>query len=529
MAYRLLVKEVIVMILGEIQVEKFLQKTQGRVCGEITTDAKNRYYAADYQWKKDPNSAEHLLISRSDGTGSEVRVGTSIELDESLVSLFGLYSGDGAKGSEDPIHPGKVKTSISFSQREPNLVNFAVAQFRCIFSGAINFVFSIGEDSAFFMEGKGYELLREYYGGEIPDTPSLSEARSDLNENDRTYLKERRPNQESPENDLAFYYFHKTAMEKILEVVKEKELEQAGTNLSSEDRVAASLRRPFKKGAREKGGSSRSDETHVGGVTGFGELFLKMLHELENSILNDMQISHQGLIRWNDIPSNVGQVINIKEFFESNSYGQIGGERPKVEPQSSTTIIGRWRRNDSTILRSTIRIDPLWCYTSGLYLAEGSTSKSIFFSMFQKKPRGFALGFTSSENTSLELILRALQKLFRPQDCLTAWKIKVGSQYFPELVVVGLKNAVPMIRGGESGDGKLRTIEISLAIKDWGLGVAPALVPFSDKYSHVEPTGAGVPRVDFWASATLCRWYFPLVMYATFGGIINDPVHEFIL
>jgi hypothetical protein len=101
--------------------------------------------------------------------------------------------------------------------------------------------------------------------------------------------------------------------------------------------------------------------------------------------------------------------------------------------------------------------------------------------------------------------------------------VKVGSQYFPELVVIGLKNGVPMLRGGASGDGKLRTMEISLAIRDWALAVAPCLMPYAEKYSHVEPTGAGVARIDFWASSALCRWFFPLIIYATFGSAISDP------
>jgi hypothetical protein len=104
--------------------------------------------------------------------------------------------------------------------------------------------------------------------------------------------------------------------------------------------------------------------------------------------------------------------------------------------------------------------------------------------------------------------------------------VKVGSQYFPELVVIGLKNAVPMLRGGVSGDGKLRTVEISVAIKDWALGVAPSMLPYADKYSHVEPTGAGVARIDMWASPTLCRWFFPLLLYATFGATVTDPATE---
>jgi hypothetical protein len=94
-----------------------------------------------------------------------------------------------------------------------------------------------------------------------------------------------------------------------------------------------------------------------------------------------------------------------------------------------------------------------------------------------------------------------------------------------------------MLRGGASGDGKLRTVEISLSIKQWGLDVAdapfegsePSLLHrhYADRYSHVEPTGAGVARIDFWASSSLCRWYFPLIMYTVFGTIIPDPYTGF--
>jgi hypothetical protein len=50
---------------------------------------------------------------------------------------------------------------------------------------------------------------------------------------------------------------------------------------------------------------------------------------------------------------------------------------------------------------------------------------------------------------------------------------------------------------------------------------------YADRYSHVEPTGSGVARIDFWASSTLCRWYFPLLMHTVFGGIVADPMEEF--
>jgi hypothetical protein len=510
------------MILGQLRITDFLLRTAGQVRGRLVSDAKRRWYAADYQWEMDPEG--NLSIFRTDGTGDRVQIQPVIDIDESLIAFFGLYSGDGAKGSEAPNELGKVKVQLSFSQREPFLVRFAVEQFRRLFPGAIHFVFSLGEDSAYFMDGAGLQSILEHYGGAVPQPPTLREARPDLNEADQRYLKERRPVPGTNEEHLAFYYSHKPAMESILTEVKQRDLQRAGIELGESDRVTASLRRPFKKGARQPGGSSRSDEVHVGGLNGCGEFFLKMLHEIEDSILHDAEVSTQGLVAWMGRPSEIGRRLDIREFFESHTYGQLGGERPQIAPfVSGLWLNGRWARSKETKLHPTLRINPLWCYTSGLYLAEGTTPKSALFQMFQSRPKGLALGFTSSENTSLALILRALGNLFPKERCLDAWKVKVGSQYFPELVVIGLKNGVPMLRGGNSGDGKLRTLEISLAIKEWALELADCLRPYADRFSHVEPTGAGVPRIDFWASSSLCKWYFPLIMYATFGNTIPDP------
>lgn len=511
--------------MGYFNVKEFLEKTDGQIRGKILTDAKIRYYSADYKW--DANKSGYVWISRKNGSGDKIRLKECIELDERLISFFGLYSGDGAKGSEDPKNPGQLKTQISFSQREPNIVKFAVQEFRRLFSDSIRFVFSLGEDSAYFMADSGNDMLKEYYGGKIPKVPKLTNIRPNLNDADKRYLAEKRNVVGTNEEHLAFYYFHKSAMESILTDFKHEDIKKVGIQLNSNDKVTASLRRPFKKGARKPGGSSRSDELHVGGLNGFGEFFLKMLYELEDSILHDTTISPQGMVKWNDKPSNLGEMVDVKNFFEENNYGQIAGERPTIN-DNGINLRGRWPRSKEIDIHNKLLIDPLWCYVSGLYLAEGTTPKSVFFSMFNKKPKGLGIGFTSSEGTSIELMLRTLKKLFPAEYCLDAWKIKVGSQYFPELVVIGLKHGVPLLRGGSSGDGKLRTMEISLSLKDWALQLAPSLMNYADKYSHVEPTGAGLPRIDFWASSALARWYFPLIMYSIFRNQILDPSGGFI-
>lgn len=526
------------MILGHIRVSDFLKRVKGLVVGTIVTDAKDRQYRQSYVFKE---QAGILHIGRASGGGVSVTIPAIIELDESLVAFFGLYSGDGAKGSEDKNDTTRIVPNISFSQKEKHLVRFAVDQFRKLFPGEIRFNFSLGEDSAYFMAGIGLEKLEYYYRsmGEsrIPRPLSLEKVRAQLDSADKRYLAEVRPDvQDSNEAHLAFYYQHKAAMEIILAAEKTAELSTVGIEIAPDIKISASLRRPFKKGARAPGGSSRSDETHLGGLAGTGELFMKMMHEIEDTLLSDSRVSATGLIEWTAKPSQIGEIVDLYQFFTANPYGKINGVHPLQLEEHPSHIVGKWRQSSEMTLNRHVRLDPLWCYISGLYLAEGSTPKEALFRMFANSPGPMSLGFTSSEGTSIELMLRTLRKLFPREECLDAWKVKVGSQYFPELVMTGLKHGVPMLRGGNSGDGKLRTMEISLAIKEWALSIADVPLhgrasllrsDYADKYSHVEPTGAGVARIDFWASSTLCRWYFPLLMYTVFGRIITDPASDF--
>lgn len=526
------------MILGYLNVCSYLSRVSGQVTGCVITDAKDRQYRQTYTFIED---GDNVIIRRADNNGDAVTIPKIIKLDESLVAFFGLYSGDGAKGSEDKNDSKRIVPTTSFSQKEKHLVRFAVDQFRRLFPGNIRFTFSLGEDSAYFMEGEGKAKLEDYYirttGTGTPANLPLATVRPSLSSKDVQYLKELRPDVPgSNEEYLAFYYQHKNAMEAIFTLEKENELASVGINAAPDITVTASLRRPFKKGAREPGGSSRSDEIHLGGLNGIGELFLKMMHEIEDSVLRDSKVSDSSLVEWIDQPSKVGQELDLFDFFRQHPYGKINNAYPINLAVVGNQIVGKWRQSSEMTLTRSLRTDPAWCYIAGLYLAEGSTPKEALFRMFSSRPGPMALGFTSSEGTSIELVLRTLRKLFSKESCVDAWKVKVGSQYFPELVMTGLKHGMPMLRGGNSGDGKLRTMEISLSIKEWALDVADAPLngvasilrqDYADLYSHVEPTGAGVARIDFWASSSLCRWYFPLLMYTVFNNIVADPTQAF--
>lgn len=167
------------MVLGHLQIEQYLERCKGLVTGALVTDAKSRRYIQEYSWSKNDDGT--LTVYRSDGHGDQARIPAVIELTEQVVAFLGLYSGDGAKGSEDKYDSSLIIPTISFSQKESNLVRFAVDEFRNLFPGQIRFTFSLGEDSAYFMAGSGEQLLRQYYvnAGEadIPDSLPLDVCR----------------------------------------------------------------------------------------------------------------------------------------------------------------------------------------------------------------------------------------------------------------------------------------------------------------------------------------------------------------
>lgn len=513
------------MILGHIELFEYLSKKDGVIFGQLVQDAKERWYERKYNFNN--VNDEFIDIWPENKTQNTIRLPKRIPLTAELVIFLGLYSGDGAKGSEKKDNPGKIVTSIAFSQKEPHLIKFAIEQFRSLFGESINFEFSLGEDSAHFMDNEGHEKIKSILKTKTPLVlKPLEDVRKDLKDADQAYLRETRNTGITNEDALAFHYQYYKEMQEYLINIKLAELNDVKITLNEKDKVTASLRRPFKKGARQIGGTSRSDELYVRGVTGMGELFLKILHSVEESILKNNSKSEDELIKWKSVPSEIGEILDLKDFFINNNYAVINNSRPILE-EEALFIKGRYPRGAKVKLFKELRLDPLWLYAAGLYLAEGTTSKEKLFQMYTSNATGFGLSFTSSEPNSLEIIIRALSKLFYNTEIVNSWKIKVGSQYFPELVTTGLKLGVPMLRGGKSGDGKLRTMEISLSIKEWALEVIPYLIPYENKYSHVEPTGAGVARIDFTSSSTLCKWYFTLIVYSTFNYSTSNPKGDF--
>lgn len=490
------------------------------VKGNVVSDAKFRTYEREYkaQWVK---NSDRIRISRSDGNGDSIEFPHQLPITSELIAFFGMYSGDGSKGTETSQGSGKIKLHrVSYEAREVNMVKFVVEQFRYLFGDSVNFSFSLGDDSVLFYEGEFYNMLLRHYGGKIP--PSLPLPK--LSAKDKQYLSESRDYQtNSNEDDLRFYYTHKDAMKKILTQLKCEEFEKAGISLRKEDTVTASLRRPFKKGSRAYGKGSRSDGMAVKGTNGLGELFLFLMHSIEESILNDKESSSGGIVKWDEKPSKLGEVINTSKFFKTHPYGKVCGERPLIKKcLLSNSLVGKWPRSSEVRIANEYKISPKLCYVSGLYLAEG-TGHDKMLTMYHRKETGFSFSFTSSEDHSLNLVISQIEEIINDEVIVSTWKVKVGSQYFTELVSISNKINVPMLRGGGKGQGKLRSLEMSLSIRDWAVNLCPTLIPYSSRFTHVEPTGAGVARIDFSCPSPFCKWLFPIFMASVFSNYMPNP------
>ena len=511
------------LVLGIINFESLLNTKKSFVAhGEIVTDAKHRKYSREYSARYSPDRNK-ILIKRADGNGDLWEVPTKLDITPELVAFFGLYSGDGSKGVESPPNSGIIKLhNVSFEQREVNLIKFVVTQFRYLFGKSINFRFTLGEDSVLFFQGDYYKKLVDYFGGKLPAIKKLTK----LSVKDNEYLKETRDFQTNgTDYDLKFYYSFKDAMKEILIKQKKDEFNNASIILNTNDLITASLRRPFKKGSREYGKGSRSDGMSVQGTNGLGEIFLYILHSIEDSILNNCQKSKNDLIEWRGKPDAIGEKEKTIDFFTNHNYGKINGDRPKFShSEDPKLVIGKWSRSKEVCISSVIQFTPKLAYVSGLYLAEGSDHDRMI-SMYNSKQTGLNFSFTSSEDNSLSIVISQIQNIIKNSPVISTWKVKVGSQYFTELVSMSNKLNVPMLRGGKKGQGKLKTVELSLAIKSWALEVCPTMEQFKDRFTHLEPTGAGVARIDFTSPSTYCKWLFPIFMSSVFSKVMPDPAH----
>jgi hypothetical protein len=172
--------------------------------------------------------------------------------------------------------------------------------------------------------------------------------------------------------------------------------------------------------------------------------------------------------------------------------------------------------------RRYVNLGPFTSYGAGLYLAEGTTDKNTimhFHERSEENSKG-ALSFNSSEGTSLAIFLQIGECLGFAQEAILSWKIKVGSAFMYEVQVLGEIFQSPMVRKKEKGQGKSPSCVQPGYFREWAIKEFSELGGAASKFSHLEFTGAGVPRVQVNCSRSPARLLFSLHMLAI-GSLLD--------
>ena len=239
-----------------------------------------------------------LLFSALTEMVTQSRSRPSIDLDEPLVAFFGLYSGDGAKGTEAPVDQLRASSLDLLSRRNPTSCGSQSTT-----SGSSSLATSASPSRSArtartSWHGEGLEPLKAHYGGRPPSGSAAQRGRPDA-ERGRPEVSARRYGQTcrairpttSPSTTSTSERWRRSCRGQAQDVMCQ---DRPWARRSRYGVTSAA----FQEGCASSRGNSRSDEIHVGGLNGIGELFLKMFHDIEETLLLDSQTSTSGLVEW---------------------------------------------------------------------------------------------------------------------------------------------------------------------------------------------------------------------------------------
>jgi hypothetical protein len=524
--------------LGMVDVAQLLDDTEGTVEFELFDSGTTRRGSSTYEYESMSNA--NLLVRNVESrnrTGHDLTIPRQIELTPQTILFFGLYIGDGAKS----FRPGAPGT-ISLSQKESNISRFARARFLNLFGPSLRFVHSVNEDALYFMSDSirqelsdlRHELLER---GE--DVMTDRELQTYLQRDLDTILSEQPPATQSAVRKyrrkslfrryrqyLPEFFANRPLMKLYLEDAKRRELEAAGI-ADENDKVTANVRLPGVKGARGPGKSSRSVELTVEGISPFRALFLRIISDTYSSIAgNSTTVSVSGSaspwIRWSGPPHTFARCEFDARRYLSDSASTVRmmahrSRRYSLESSSGQILVSSGSKRFE--VPRVLKLTPLVCLFSGLYLAEGATPKYKLFRYSEERVGGLNLALTASEDDTLRVCMEAIKSLVVGEmGVVQSWRLKIGAKYFPETVTIGNKMGVPLLRRGPKGQGAASGFEIVEGAKDWALKAMPSLRSVSQAFDHVEFTGAGIPRVDIFYDQALAVYLFSIMR-----NLVLDP------
>ncbi len=438
-----------------------------------------RPFSQVYQWHVNEDGSRLLITPISSSRKTRQIVFTLpciVDLTPQMIAFFGAYDGDGNKTGE-----------IGFAQNEVHLQEFVFESLHVLFGESFDIDVNILEDTKFF------------------DNATIQTRMSQIAEE---WME-----QGVPEGDVT----ERKLQERLLLERYQKQF--SGVSLLKERRIRYTVS-PL-KGARTAGASSFEIIRNFAGSRRALPLLLDIIKSVIKTIHFDQAHSeiHPEILRpsivWNGLPRSFSQeVIDTAAFIASDRCRYVTSRGPvsyQIVDSSDEALLVRKPSGGKFALHRFINITPLLCLMFGLYLAEGTTAKAKFFT-FREQPEDLALGFNSSEEISLDIFLGGLSAIFpSAEDIVDQWLVKIGTKYFAETTSLGEKLGVPVVRGGPKGQGIARSPEITQAVKRWALIQSPIIQKWERKFTHIEFTGSGIPRIDVRCKASPAPFIFSLI------------------
>jgi hypothetical protein len=464
--------------LGEINLVELLQACNGSITIQLIDAGMIRDQEMEYEFEL--VDTESICIMPKGKEKSRIIIPSKIVVSPKLLIFFGMYDGDGNKTG-----------NIGFAQNNTELQTFVADAIEFIFPKAFKSKVNILESSKFFESDEiQHDLQRigNTIRKEIGQSPSKEEVQ-------KRYLLE--------------------------------EFSKMGFQVGTTEKVSITI--SPKKGGEIKG--KRSYEIIVEKLNSrlFLPFLLYIIKQTIDSILESKQFP--GIHWFLDPNKEAFDCLDVEKYIQSDrcKYLTPSGRKRGYSKRTNDSHVQIYKSSPATLvkIRKVIYVTPLLCIMFGIYWAEGTTTKKKLFTFRERNETNLGIGFNSSENKSLHLFFDAIFQIFlEPNELISCWLVKIGAKYHAETNALGSKLGVPIARGGPGGDGIARSAEITRVAKEWATNQFPIMRSWAKYYSHVEFTGAGIPRIDIRCRPTSALFFFSLMVDLTF---CEDAIYPFLV
>jgi len=457
---------------GFIDLFQILSECSGKIEVQLIDAGMVRNIGQNYEYHLDIEDADYICIRPCGRTSvSSIKIPNRIQLTPQLLIFFGLYDGDGNKTGD-----------IGFAQNSGSLQTLAAKGIEAVFPGIFDARVNILEDSKAFETQPIIDALEGIKADLLAQTGSMPEE-----------LEARRE------------FLRREFIAMNLEVGKIARLD-----------ITISP----KKGGQSSGSRSYEIIVNRAGSKLFLPLLLSIIKKTISSILDPRSITG---FNWRIHPqSEALNALDVEAYIGSERCKYItprGARSPYVIIAADAFFVKVRARSlpEGLVIKRFLPVTPLVILMFGIYWAEGTTNKEMLVHLSDQRDTDLGIGFNSSENATLQLFFDAIAQLFvDPGRIIGGWLVKIGAKYHAETSAVASKLGFPVTRGGRGGDGIARSIEITQVAKKWALDQFPIMKKLERYYSHVEFTGAGIPRVDVRCRPAMARFFFSLMRDLTF-------------